>query len=445
MSKLRCPDTVNVLLLGTGGREHALAWKLKQSKRLGTLWVEPDANAGILDLGRACPEPINDVFRLCRWCEREQISLVVIGPEAPLAADLATKLADPPNRVVFGPSRAGAQLEWDKAFAKQVMRAARVPTGDARVFTDAEQALAFVETRVDGCVVKATGLCAGKGVVVCKTVAEARAAVQDCLVKKVFGDAGATMLIEDLLSGPEVSVLALCDGRSFWILDAAQDHKRVGEGDTGPNTGGMGAFSPTPRATPELLRIVERDVLVPTVDALKRMDIPFRGVLYAGIMLTPAGPKVLEFNTRFGDPETQPMMARLKGDLVELCWATATGQLDETELSFDQRAACCVVVCSKGYPGSYAKGLEIEGLDEARAVERAPGEDIIIFHAGTARKGGKVVTNGGRVVGVTALARDLGRARDLANMAAARIRFEGAFYRRDIGRSIESTPASALG
>jgi phosphoribosylamine--glycine ligase len=237
----------------------------------------------------------------------------------------------------------------------------------------------------------------------------------------------------------------LCDGRSFWILDAAQDHKRVGEGDTGPNTGGMGAFSPTPRATPELLRIVERDVLVPTVDALKRMDIPFRGVLYAGIMLTPAGPKVLEFNTRFGDPETQPMMARLKGDLVELCWATATGQLDETELSFDQRAACCVVVCSKGYPGSYAKGLEIEGLDEARAVERAPGEDIVVFHAGTSRKGGKVVTNGGRVVGVTALARDLGRARDLANMAAARIRFEGAFYRRDIGSSIESTLAPAVG
>ncbi len=434
--RLRCPDSVNVLLLGTGGREHALAWRLKKSKRLGTLWVEADANAGLLEIGRACPEPVSDVFRLTRWCEREQISLVVIGPEAPLAADYATKLADAPRRVVFGPSRAGAQLEWDKAFAKQVMRAASVPTADGRTFTDAEQALAYVATRVDGCVVKATGLCAGKGVMVCKDIAEARRAVEDCLVKKVFGDAGTTILIEDLLEGPEVSVLALCDGQSFWILDPAQDHKRVGEGDTGPNTGGMGAFSPTPKATDELLRVVQRDVLVPTVDALKRMDIPFRGVLYAGLMLTPAGPKVLEFNTRFGDPETQPIMARLKGDLVELCWATATGQLSEVDLTFDTRAACCVVVCSKGYPGTYPKGLEITGLDEAKAVERGPGEDVMIFHAGTTRKGGKIVTNGGRVLGVTALAETVERASALASEAASKIRFEGAFYRRDIGRSL---------
>jgi phosphoribosylamine--glycine ligase len=425
-----------VLLLGTGGREHALAWRLKKSKRLGTLWVEADANAGLLEIGRVCPEPVSDVFRLTRWCEREQISLVVIGPEAPLAADYATKLADAPRRVVFGPSRAGAQLEWDKAFAKQVMRAASVPTADGRTFTDADQAFAYVATRVDGCVVKATGLCAGKGVMVCKDIAEARRAVEDCLVKKVFGDAGTTILIEDLLEGPEVSVLALCDGQSFWILDPAQDHKRVGEGDTGPNTGGMGAFSPTPKATDELLRIVQRDVLVPTVDALKRMDIPFRGVLYAGLMLTPAGPKVLEFNTRFGDPETQPIMARLKGDLVELCWATATGQLGEVDLTFDTRAACCVVVCSKGYPGSYPKGLEITGLDEAKTVERGPGEEIVIFHAGTTRKGGKIVTNGGRVLGVTALAETVERASALASEAASKIQFEGAFYRRDIGRSL---------
>ncbi len=434
MAKLRCPDRVHVLLLGTGGREHAIAWKLRQSRRLGTLWVEADANAGLREIGRVCPEPTNDPFRLARWCEREDVSLVVIGPEGPLAADYATKLADPPRRVVFGPSREAAQLEWDKAFAKQVMRAASVPTADSRVFTDAEQALAFVESRRDGCVVKATGLCAGKGVVVCKTASEARAAVEDCLVKRVFGDAGASVLIEDRLEGPEVSVLALCDGRSFWVLDPAQDHKRVGVGDTGPNTGGMGAFSPTPRATPELLRTVERDVLVPTIDALRRMEIPFRGVLYAGLMLTPAGPKVLEFNTRFGDPETQPILARLKGDLVELCWATATGQLDEADLSFDARAACCVVVCSKGYPGSYPKGLEIEGLDEAKAVERAAGEDIVLFHAGTSVKGGKVVTAGGRVIGVTALAATLERASELAGLAASKIRFEGAFYRPDIGR-----------
>ena len=433
MAKLRCPDTVNVLLLGTGGREHALAWKLKKSRRLGTLWVEPGANAGLLELGRVCPEPIQDMFRLCRWCEKEEISLVVIGPEGPLAADYATKLSDPPRRVVFGPTKAGAQLEWDKAFAKQVMRAASVPTGESRTFSDAEQALAYVATRIDGCVVKATGLCAGKGVVICKTVEEARKAVEDCLVRRVFGDAGATIVVEELLHGPEVSVLALCDGQTFWILDPAQDHKRVGEGDTGPNTGGMGAFCPTPKATNELLRIVQRDVLVPTVDALKRMEIPFQGVLYAGLMLTPAGPKVLEFNTRFGDPETQPIMARLKGDMVELCWATATGQLAEVDLSFDSRAACCVVVCSKGYPGDYPKGLEIEGIDEARAIERQPGEDVMVFHAGTARKDCKVVTAGGRVLGVTALAATGARAAELAREAASKIRFAGAFFRRDIG------------
>jgi phosphoribosylamine--glycine ligase len=436
MPRFRCPDKVNVLLLGTGGREHALAWKLRKSKRLGTLWVEPAANAGMLGIAQVCPEPTQDAFRLARWCEREEIALVVVGPEGPLADDIATKLSDPPRRVVFGPTKAGAQLEWDKAFAKQVMRAARVPTADARSFSDAEQALAYVETKVDGCVVKATGLCAGKGVMVCKTPQEAARAVEECLVKRVFGDAGKTILIEDLLTGPELSVLALCDGQSFWILDPAQDHKRVGEGDTGPNTGGMGAFSPTSTATPDVLRIVERDVLVPTVDALKRMDIPFRGVLYAGLMLTPAGPKVLEFNTRFGDPETQPIMARLKGDLVELCWATATGQLSEVDLSFDRRAACCVVVCSRGYPGNYAKGLPIEGLAEAEATECGADEDVIVFHAGTTRKDGKIVTNGGRVVCVTALAETAERASALATLAASKVSFDGAFFRKDIGRSL---------
>ncbi len=436
----RCPKTVNVLLLGTGGREHALAWKLKQSPRLGTLWVEADANAGILELGRVCPEPTKDVFRLCRWCEREDVTLVVIGPEGPLAADYATKLSEPGKRFVFGPTRGGAQLEWDKAFAKQVMRAASVPTGEGRVFNDLEQALAYVDTRIDGCVVKATGLCAGKGVMVCPTVDQARRAVDACLGRRIFGDAGTTILIEDLLEGPEVSVLALCDGKSFWILDPAQDHKRVGEGDTGPNTGGMGAFSPTVTATAELMRVVERDVFVPTIDALKRMDIPFHGVLYAGLMMTPAGPKVLEFNTRFGDPETQPIMARLNGDLLEACYATATEQLSEIELSFDSRAACCVVVCSKGYPNEYAKGLEIEGIDDARAIDRTATEDILIFHAGTVRKHGKLLTNGGRVLSITALAATHERACELATAAAAKIRFPGAFFRSDIGRPLVKVP-----
>lgn len=436
MAKLRCPDTVNVLLLGTGGREHALAWKLKKSRRLGTLWVEPGANAGLLELGRVCPEPIQDMFRLCRWCEKEEISLVVIGPEGPLAADYATKLSDPPRRVVFGPTKAGAQLEWDKAFAKQVMRAASVPTGESRTFSDAEQALAYVATRIDGCVVKATGLCAGKGVVVCSDKEEACAALDRIMRSREFGDAGASVVVEERLSGQEMSVLALVDGRTITVLDPCQDHKQVGEGDVGPNTGGMGSYCPTPLATDALMEEISREVLVPTVDALRRDGIEFRGVLYAGMMLTPGGPKVLEFNTRFGDPETQPLMARLQGDLVDILWKTAGGELDSAELSFDPRAACCVVVCSEGYPGKVRVGQVIEGVETADSVA-GPGEEVVIFHAGTSRDAsGALVTTGGRVLGVTALAADLGRAQALANAAAARIRFPGAFFRRDIGHRV---------
>ena len=431
---LRLPEKINVLLLGTGGREHALAWKMKQSPRLGQLWVEAGANAGILEIGKVCPEPTSgDVFRLGQWCDRESVNLVVIGPEGPLSEGLATKLAAP-HRQVFGPSKEAARLEWDKAFAKQVMRHGSVPTADSKVFTDLEQARTFALTRTDGCVVKATGLCAGKGVIICNNATEALAAIDLFLVQKAFGDAGSTILIEEKLGGAEMSVIALTDGRSFTILDPAQDHKRVGDGDTGPNTGGMGAFSPTPNASKELLHLIYRDVFIPTIDAMKRLEIPFRGVLYAGIMLTPAGPKVLEFNTRFGDPETQPTMARLKSDILSLLWATTTGNLAEVDAEFDSRAACCTMVCSKGYPGAFVKGLPITGMGEARAIERGPREDIVLFHSGTCRgKGGEVLTNGGRVIGVTALAGTVARAAELSRAAAAKIKFEGAFYRTDIG------------
>lgn len=430
----RLPDKVNILLLGTGGREHAIAWKLKQSSRMGTLWVEAHANAGLLEIGKVCPEPTSgDVFRLGQWCDRESIHLVVIGPEQPLAEGLATKLAAP-HRQVFGPSKEAARLEWDKAFAKQVMRHGSVPTADSKVFTDVDQARTFALNRTDGCVVKATGLCAGKGVIVCNNATEALAAIDLCLVQKAFGDAGTTILIEERLTGTEMSVIALTDGRSFTILDPAQDHKRVGDGDTGPNTGGMGAFSPTPTTTKDLLHLIHRDVFVPTIDAMKRLEIPFRGVLYAGIMLTPAGPKVLEFNTRFGDPETQATIVRLKSDLISLLWATTTGTLADVDVEFDSRAACCTMVCSKGYPGAFAKGLPITGMGEARAIERGPREDVVLFHSATARsKGNEIVTNGGRVVGVTALAGTVARAAELSRMAAGKIRFDGAFYRTDIG------------
>jgi len=445
-----CPDRVNVLLLGTGGREHALAWKLRQSPRLGDLWVEPGANAGLLALGRPCPAPIEarQAFRLNRWCDEAGIGLVVIGPEGPLEQDFATLLAAP-ERAVFGPSRAAARLEWDKAYAKSIMRAASIPTGEGRSFDALDAAVAYVRARPsdEGLVVKATGLCAGKGVFVCRDRAETLEAVERILGAKTFGAAGNAVVIEEKLEGQELSVLALVDGRTIAVLDPAQDHKQVGEGDTGPNTGGMGAYCPTPLATPELLDRVQREVLVPAVDALRREGVLFRGVLYAGLMLTPAGPKVLEFNTRFGDPETQPILARLEGDLVEILWSTATGRLDGVPFGFDPRTAACVVVASGGYPGPIKTGFPIEGLDEAAACA-GPGEEVRVFHAGTVRgeaPGDPPRTSGGRVVGVTALAADLPAARRLANRAAEAIRFEGAFFRRDIGHRVMGVGAGVGG
>ncbi|MCA9286886.1 MAG: phosphoribosylamine--glycine ligase [Phycisphaerales bacterium] len=429
-----CPSPCNVLLLGNGGREHALAWRLRQSPRLGALWLANPGNAGLDALGRACPEPMDlkNAFQMKRWCDRNDIHLVVVGPEGPLAAGIVDALAAP-HRQVFGPTREAARLEADKAFAKQVMRHAAIPTAEARVFTDPSAARRYVEARDEPFVVKATGLCAGKGVVVCDDLEEALGAIDRMMVRAEFGDAGRTVMIEERMSGPEVSVLAFVDGRTIWVMDPCQDHKRVGEGDTGPNTGGMGAYCPTPVIDDRTLTIVEREILVPTVDALRRDGVVYRGVLYAGIMLTPAGPKVLEFNCRFGDPECQPLMLRLRSDLVELLWATCTGALDEAEVRFDPRPACCVVMCSAGYPGAVEKGAPIEGLDKVGELA-GEGEEIVVFHAGTARgPDGSIVTSGGRVLGVTAMAGTLEAARDLANRGCDRIAFPGAHFRRDIG------------
>jgi phosphoribosylamine--glycine ligase len=435
------PESANVLLVGTGGREHALAWKLKQSSHLGTLWVESTGNAGLLQLGRPCPESLktplnnNDTFRLRKFCEEEKIDLVVVGPEAPLADGLADILASE-KTLVFGPTASGAKLEADKGYAKQLMRTAAIATAEGRTFTDRDSALHYLEQRDEPCVVKASGLAAGKGVIVCSDRTEAVAAVESIMGDRSFGSAGDRIVIEERLQGQEVSVLALVDGHSIWILDPAQDHKQVGEGDTGPNTGGMGAYCPTPLATDALMEQVQRDILVPIVDALRRDGINYRGVLYAGLMLTSAGPKVLEFNVRFGDPECQPLMMRLQGDLLEILWRTAAGSLDEAVFDFSPKTACTVVMCSEGYPGSYRKGLPIRGLDEA-----AKQEDVVVFHAGTRLDpDGRVSTNGGRVLGVTALADELRGARDRANDTCGLIQFDGAFYRHDIGERV-LTPA----
>ena len=427
----------NILVIGAGGREHALGWKLKQSKKCGKLFFAP-GNGGTARLGtnvRLDIEPVNtkNVDAIDYFCRQNDVGLVVIGPEDPLCQGLADRLARP-GRCVFGPVQSGARLEGDKAFAKQLMRGALIPTADARTFTDYEAAAAYVHSRETPVVVKAAGLAKGKGAIVCDDQAQAMEALKRCMVDREFGEAGETVVVEERLVGQELSVLALVDGRNLFVLDPTQDHKQVGEGDTGPNTGGMGAYCPTPLVNDALLGTIQREVLVRTVDALRRDGIEFKGVLYAGLMLTAGGPKVLEFNTRFGDPECQPLMMRLKGDLVEIMLAVCEGRLADVSLSWDSRVCVCVVMCSGGYPGEYEKGHVISGIEEA---EKAGGGDVKVFHAGTKLgKDGEVLTAGGRVLSVCALGKDLAEARDKANAACDRIEFEGAFFRRDIGHRV---------
>jgi phosphoribosylamine---glycine ligase len=422
---------MNVMIIGSGGREHALGWKLKQSKRCGKLYFVP-GNGGTRALGENVPISIDKIDTktadaIDYFARQNKVEFIVIGPEDPLAEGLADRLARP-GRTIFGPVAEAARLEADKAYSKQLMRAAAIPTAEAKVFTDYGAAMTYVEARETPVVVKAAGLAKGKGVVVCKSKDDAIAAVQLIMRDKAFGDAGNTVVIEERLVGQEVSVLALVDGKNIFVLEPAQDHKQVNEGDTGPNTGGMGAYSPTPLVSDKLMAQIQREILVPTVDVLRREGITFRGVLYAGLMLTAGGPKVLEYNTRFGDPETQTLLMRFEGDLLEVLLATAQGRLDEVRLGWDERACCCVAMASGGYPGDYKKGLEIKGIDDA---ER-PG-DVKVFHAGTAISGGKLVTAGGRVLNVCAMGKDLREAQQRANEACAKISFEGAHYRKDIG------------
>ena len=432
---------MNILVIGNGGREHAVGWKLKQSSQCERLLFAP-GNGGTALLGENVDlaiEPVDtkNADAIDYFCRQNKVELVYIGPEDPLAAGLADRLARP-GRHVFGPIAAAARLEADKAYAKQTMRAAAIPTAEARVFNHAEAALSFARAHETPLVVKASGLAKGKGVIVCDDEQEAVEAVESIMVQRSFGEAGDTVVMEERLVGQELSVLALVDGRHLFVLDPAQDHKQVGEGDTGPNTGGMGAYTPTPLASDSLMAQIEREVLVPIVDVLRRDGIRYQGVLYAGLMLTPGGPKVLEFNCRFGDPEVQPLMMRLRGDLVQIMTATAEAGLDQVDLSWDPRCCCCVVMASGGYPGAYESGKLIEGLDEVADIE-----GVHVFHAGTKREGGCVFTNGGRVLNVCAMGADLAEARGKANDACSRIRFEGAYWRKDIGfRVMHDSPAA---
>ena len=427
-------DTTNVLILGAGGREHALGWKLKQSPKVGKLYFAP-GNGGTAQIGENLPiDPTTVTTKLVDeidyFCRHNGVTLVVIGPEDPLAQGLADRLAKL-GRHVFGPVAAGARLEADKAYAKDLMRACSVPTADSKTFTNYEQACAYVEARETPVVVKAAGLAKGKGAIVTKSAEEALAALKLIMADRAFGDAGDKVVIEEKLIGQEVSILALVDGRNIFVLDPSQDHKQVGEGDTGPNTGGMGVYTPTPLVSEELMTEIEREVLVPTVDAMRRDDIDFKGVLYAGLMLTAGGIKVLEFNTRFGDPETQPLMMRMKGDLYDIMVACCEGKLDQVDLSFDKRVCVCVVMCSGGYPDKYVNGKEITGIKDAEVGSNG---EVKVFHAGTKlTKDGTLVTNGGRVLNVCAFGKTLKDAQQRANQACEKIHFEGAFFRRDIG------------
>jgi len=416
---------MKILVIGGGGREHALAWKLARDSRRPEIFCAP-GNAGTAALGTNLPLKADDLDGLLQWAQAQRPHLTVVGPEAPLCAGLTDRFRAAGLRV-FGPSRAAAQLEGSKQFAKEVMQAAGVPTARAAAFTDAGAAKAYVRAQGAPIVVKADGLAAGKGVTVAATVAAAEAAIDKALVQRAFGAAGKTVLIEECLVGEEASILALLDGEHVVLLASAQDHKRVGDGDTGPNTGGMGAYSPAPAVTADLLPLIRARVFEPVRRELRRRGIVYQGLLYAGLMLTADGPKVLEFNCRFGDPETQAILPRWDGDLLPALEACLDGTLDARRVRWKPDPCVCVVVAAGGYPGAYAQGAAIRGLAAAAAEP-----DAVVFHAGTALRGGQVVTAGGRVLGVTAWGADLAAAVRRAYAAVGRIQFDKMQFRRDI-------------
>jgi len=421
---------MKILVIGKGGREHALVWKLAHSPRVEDVFCAP-GNAGTAEDGINVAIEPGDFDNLIKFAKKEAVGLTVVGPEDPLAMGIVDSFKKAGLKI-FGPSREAARLEASKVFSKKLMRDADVPTSEFRVFDHPEPARTYIQTREYPVVVKADGLAAGKGVIVCSTNEEALAAIDRIMVREEFGaSAGRQVIIEKRLEGEELSIQALVSGRTIIPLAPTQDHKRAFDNDEGPNTGGMGAYCPAPLASAELLQEIDSQVLVPTVHAMKRGRRPFRGILYAGMMVTNQGPRVLEFNCRFGDPETQPLLMRLRTDLAMLLEAAAGDQLadfSESQLEWDPRPAVCVVMASQGYPGSYQKGRVIFGLDDAAKVP-----NVKVFHAGTKMENGMTVTDGGRVLGVTALGETLLEAKQSAYEAVKKIHFQGAFYRNDIG------------
>jgi phosphoribosylamine--glycine ligase len=417
---------MKVLVVGSGGREHALVWKIAQSPRVGKIYCAP-GNAGIAQMAECLSISADDVKGLTAWAEKEKIDLTVVGPEAPLTLGMVDVFRARGLRV-FGPSQKAAEIEGSKAFTKELMKKYGIPTGDSETFTELAAAVKYVKGKGAPLVVKADGLAAGKGVIICRTVEEALSALDLILVQKAFGAAGAKVVVEEFLEGEEASFLAFTDGETVLPLPTSQDHKAIYDNDQGPNTGGMGAYSPAPVVTEKVHREAMEKVMIPTVRGMAREGKKYQGVLYAGLMIKDEKPKVLEFNARFGDPEAQPLLMRLKSDLIPILEATIDGKLSHHKMELENRSSVCVVVASGGYPGSYEKGKVISGLQEAARVR-----DAFVFHAGTALKEGKVVTNGGRVLGVTALGNGIQEAIQRAYEAVAKISWEGAYYRKDIG------------
>jgi phosphoribosylamine--glycine ligase len=427
---------MNILLLGSGGREHALAWKMAASPLADRLFCAP-GNAGIAQEAECVGLDLADHAALIAFCRAEKIDLVVVGPETPLCAGIVDDL-EAAGIKAFGPSRAAARLEGSKGFTKDLCRTNGIPTAAYERFTAAEPAKAYVREQGAPIVIKADGLAAGKGVVVAQTIAEAEAAL-DTMFGGGLGEAGAEVVVEEFLQGEEASFFALCDGDTALELSTAQDHKRAFDGDQGPNTGGMGAYSPAPIVDAAMSARVMAEIIMPTLRAMKAMGAPYKGVLYAGLMITDAGPKLIEYNVRFGDPECQVLMLRLMSDLVPALLASHDGQLKSFDLRWYPQAALTVVMAAKGYPGSYARGSVIEGLDEAAALE-----GVEIFHAGTKADGGKILANGGRVLNVCALGDTVRHAQARAYEAIAHIRWLEGFCRRDIGwRAVEREQSNA--
>ena len=417
---------MRIFVIGSGGREHALIWKIAQSRKADKIFCAP-GNGGIKEIAEIVDIKADDVMALLRFAKDERIDLTVAGPEIPLVKGIVDEFTKNGLKI-FGPTKDLAMLEGSKVFAKEAMKRFGVPTADFKVFRDPLKARDYLKQRGVPLVIKADGLAAGKGVVVAQSVRKAEEAIDSMLVKKIFGKSGERIILEDCLEGEEASILVFSDGKNIAPLSSSQDHKRVFDGDKGPNTGGMGAYSPAPVVSGKIFDEIIDKVFRPVIGGFAGEGKPYKGVLYGGIMITKKGPMTLEFNVRFGDPETQAILPRLKSDLVEVMLACIDGRLREIKLEWDKRACLSIVAASKGYPGPYEKHKEISGLKDLRALG-----DTAVFHAGTEHRDGKIFTSGGRVLGVTGLGKDIKSAKDVAYSAIDRIKFDGIYYRHDIG------------